>query len=59
MLARCIADARWVVNRCQTGILKTIGKPAQQPEFLAFQEKLELRVEGLNQRLDALQMVFP
>ncbi|EKM81928.1 hypothetical protein AGABI1DRAFT_126286 [Agaricus bisporus var. burnettii JB137-S8] len=41
---------------CQTEILKTIGKPAQQPEFLAFQEKLELRVEGLNQRLDALQM---
>ncbi|KAF9443841.1 hypothetical protein P691DRAFT_737309 [Macrolepiota fuliginosa MF-IS2] len=46
-----------LVNRSQTEIQKAVGKPAQEPQVLAFQEKLELRVEGLNQRLDALQMV--
>lgn len=58
MLALRAADPCRIVNRCQTEILRGIGRPAQQPEFLAFQEKLELRVEGLSQRLDAFQMVF-
>lgn len=46
------------VNRSQTQIQKAVGQPAQESRLTAFQEKIELRVEGLNQRLDALQMVL-
>lgn len=47
-----------IVNRSQTEIQKALGQPAQEPLLLAFQEKVELRIEGLNQRLDALHMVY-
>ncbi|KAL9713788.1 hypothetical protein Ac2012v2_003399 [Leucoagaricus gongylophorus] len=52
-----INDIIDLVNRSQREVQNAVGQPAQEPQFLAFQEKLELRMEGLNQRLDALQMV--
>ncbi|KAF5361925.1 hypothetical protein D9756_002623 [Leucocoprinus leucothites] len=45
-----------LVNRSQREIQKAVGQPAQEPQSSAFQQKMELCVEGLNQRLDALQM---
>lgn len=46
------------MNRSQLEIQKTIGKPAQASKSEDLQKIVELRLEGMDQRLAAMQMVF-
>ncbi|THU93878.1 hypothetical protein K435DRAFT_564795, partial [Dendrothele bispora CBS 962.96] len=46
-----------LVNRCQSEIRKSIGKPAQVEEMNRHHQNVLVRLEGLDKRLDAIQMV--
>ncbi|KAJ3986282.1 hypothetical protein F5890DRAFT_1407635 [Lentinula detonsa] len=45
------------LNRSQLEIQKSISKPAQASKLEDFQKNLELRLESMDQRLNAIQMV--
>ncbi|KAK7060833.1 hypothetical protein VNI00_000566 [Paramarasmius palmivorus] len=45
-----------LVNRCQSEIKRPIGIPAQAEKLEDFQKNIELRMEHLDKRLDAIQM---
>ncbi|KAJ3718920.1 hypothetical protein FB446DRAFT_633597 [Lentinula raphanica] len=45
------------VNRSQSEIQKSIGKPAQASKLEDIEKNLDLRLDNMNQRLDAMQMV--
>ncbi|KAF8868513.1 hypothetical protein CPB85DRAFT_1243173 [Mucidula mucida] len=46
-----------LANRCQTEILKTMGEPAQASRLADLQIAVQLRLEGLDKRVDSMQMV--
>ncbi|EEB97985.1 hypothetical protein MPER_02591 [Moniliophthora perniciosa FA553] len=46
-----------LVNRCQSEIKRPLGTPAQAEKLEDFQKNVELRLEHLDKRLDAIQMV--
>ncbi|KAF9018610.1 hypothetical protein BDZ89DRAFT_959934, partial [Hymenopellis radicata] len=49
-----------LANRCQTEILKAVGEPAQASRLADLQVAVQLRLEGLDKRVDSMQMVeFP
>ncbi|TFK25576.1 hypothetical protein FA15DRAFT_639042 [Coprinopsis marcescibilis] len=54
---KLLGDIVDLVNRTQTQIQKSIGSPAQATTLETFMAKMELRLESLDQRLDALQAV--
>ncbi|KIL65565.1 hypothetical protein M378DRAFT_36873, partial [Amanita muscaria Koide BX008] len=46
-----------LVNRCQTQIQKAVGSPAQSSVLDNFSRDVNLRLENLDKRLDAIQTV--
>lgn len=46
-----------LVNRCQTEIQKTTGRPAQAERMEEFCKGVQLRLDGLDKRIDAMQLV--
>ncbi|KAG7444428.1 uncharacterized protein BT62DRAFT_900058 [Guyanagaster necrorhizus] len=46
-----------LVNRCQTEIQKTAGRPAQAERMEEFCKGVQLRLDGLDKRIDTIQLV--
>ncbi|KAK0488662.1 hypothetical protein IW261DRAFT_1440863 [Armillaria novae-zelandiae] len=47
-----------LVNRCQTEIQKTTGRPAQAERMEEFCKGVQLRLDGLDKRIDAMQLLY-
>ncbi|KAK0199253.1 hypothetical protein DFS33DRAFT_953626 [Desarmillaria ectypa] len=47
-----------LVNRCQTEIQKTAGGPAQAERMEEFFKGMQLRLDGLDKRVDAMQLLY-
>ena len=46
-----------IANRCQTEILKAMGQPAQMDKLSEVQREVHLKLDGLDKRMDSMQMV--
>lgn len=47
-----------LVNRCQTEIQKTTGRPVQAERMEEFCKGVQLRLDGLDKRIDAMQLLY-
>ncbi|KAK7466335.1 hypothetical protein VKT23_005061 [Stygiomarasmius scandens] len=52
-----MSDILDLVNRSQTEIQKPMGKPAQAEKMDQLQRNIELRLESLDKRIDAIQII--
>ncbi|KAF5353074.1 hypothetical protein D9758_008753 [Tetrapyrgos nigripes] len=54
-----MGDILDLVNRSQTELQKSMGKPAQAEKMEQLYNTVDTRLENLSKRIDALQMLYP